>query len=135
MQWELQMRGRTLSVSRTWRRWSRERRFRIAGLDPEFITHYPAAALQGLIFSSLAGLFVWLAVENDAPYTSPIWILAGVCLAGLLLSTKRSKEGRTVIKYTDGSYAFVLEHQDFDAEELQTFLGELRTQILEASPQ
>ncbi|GEM_PF-3713664 len=132
MDWSIRFTPRAVMVSWTWYRWGRETRYRLHDLDPEFGHTEMSRDVLNTAFGLLSAFFVYVALQqNGTRHETAYWIIAVVCWAVFLLHLKRGKTGRTMVKRKDGTYAFVLDHKDFDAEALQVFLKTLSQKIRE----
>jgi hypothetical protein len=129
MDWCLRFTSRSVLVSWSWRCWAREKRWRLDELSPQFVTLQPAQEIMAFVLGGFSGFFAWLALQNPGENAKGLWVLASVCLAGLILKLTLRRGARTLVKCRDGSYAFILDHCDFDPEELQAFLHTLKQRI------
>lgn len=130
MEWWLRFTPRSVLVGWKWRKWGSEKRFRLEELQPEFGDPTVSRDFLSAAFSILSAVFVWLALKNPGQHEVMLWSFAGICWVGLVLHMQRKKTHlKTLIKKTDGTYAFVLDHKDFDPTELEGFLAELKQRI------
>jgi len=131
MEWSLRFTPRGISVAWSWYRWGNEKRYRLNDLNPEFGQTDISRDFMNTAFSLLSAFFVFVTLKNQGDNGIIYWVIAVVCWTIFLLHIKRGKEGRTMVKRKDGTYAFVLDHKDFDSEELASFLAELKKRIVQ----